>query len=309
MRRFCAQDSPDPQVKEFQERCQKAGIPEDLMVAENWRVSPERVLGGGDRTLAQAEAQWLLQTRNLFDPQAQQKILRLATATMLDDPAKAQMLVPAAPVVATAGTFTAENVFGTLMHGVQVQLRTGIDEIGYLEALLKMMGTVIQRISSTDNMGTMDDLIGLATVAQNIAQHMSILAADDKEKQRVKMYSDALGQMMNLVKAFGQRQGQAREAQQKTSAPDPKAQAQAQSTVMMAQIKGQIQQQRAQQKQQEQMLSFKLDQAREDLRTLAEIRREDLHHKQQMIAASMDAALDSMRKLREMRATPAGGEE
>lgn len=309
VRRFCEKDSPDPQVKEFQERCKKAGIPDDLMVAENWRVSPERVLGGGDRTLAQAQAGWLNQNKTQFPPESQQKILRIVTGTMLDDPSKAAMLVPAAPVLSTAGTVAAENVFGALMHGVQVQLRSGIDQIGYIETLLKFMGSIIQRISSTDNVGTMDDLIGLATTAHDITQHISILAADDREKQRVKQYSDALGQMMNLIKAFGQRQSQAKEAQQNQSQPDPKAQAQAQATVMTAQLKAQITAQKAQQKQQERMLEFKLDMAREDLRTMSEIRREDLHHKQQMINESMDAALESMRQLRQMRATPAGGEE
>lgn len=296
VRRFCEKNSGDSQVQLFRQRCIKDGIPEELLVSGNWRVSPERVLGGGDRTLAQAESQWLLEHRNLYEPQSQQKILRLATSTMLDDPAKGQMLVPSVQNQATDGTWAAENVFGTMMQGVPVSIRTGIDQIGYVEGLLKMMGGVVQRITATNNIGTPEELVGLVTVAQNIGQHMIILGGDDKEKPRVKQYGDALGKMMNLIKGFAQRQAQQRESQQPQGI-DAKDQAKAQATIMSAQIKGKIQEQRSQQKQRERMIEFELEQARENMRTVAEIKREEVSHRQKLLNDSLETTINALRGL------------
>jgi hypothetical protein len=53
-------------------------------------------------------------------------------------------------------------------------------------------------------------LIGLIYVSQDIGKHLAILAQDPKEKQRVKIYGDNLGKMLNLVKAFGARLAQKR---------------------------------------------------------------------------------------------------
>jgi hypothetical protein len=297
VRRFCNESSRDPEVKQFRQDCIDDGIPPELLVAKNWNVTPERVLGGGDRSLAQQESQWLLQNRSLYDPNAQQKILRIATRTMLDDPAKANMLVPAAPVLATQGTYVAEQLFGTMMHGIQPAIRDGIDQIGYIEALLKMMGTVIQQITSTDNVGTQGDLVGLATVAQNIGQHMAILAGDEQQRQRVKKYGDMLGQLINLVKGFAQRQAAKREESQ----PDPKAQASAKGMLMKAEMAAQIKQRQSEAKMRERELEFQLDQARENAALLAEIKREDLSHRQDVMNSSFDAALKTLQAMRGMQ--------
>ena len=295
-RRFCQESPTDPDIKAFQARCIKEGVPKEYMTdPDAWKVTPERVLGGGDKSLAQQQALWLLQVKNMFDPKAQQTILRPATQSMLDDPAKAALLVPATPVTATDGTYMAENVFGTLMTGNQVSIRQGIDQQGYVMALLKMLGTVVQRISGSDNMGTPNDLIGLVTVVQNINQHVMILAADDQQKQLVKQLGDALGKIVNLIKAFAQRQNQAKQAAQNKQQGDPQAAAKAQSTIMGAKIKAAITQQKAQAKANQDMLQFKLDEARKDMELMADIKREDIAHKQDMMNETFERALEAIR--------------
>ena len=300
-RRFCQESPTDPDIKAFQTRCTKEGVPKEYMTdPDAWKVTPERVLGGGDKSLAQQQALWLLQVKNMFDPKAQQTILRLATQSMLDDPAKAIMLVPSAPVTATDGTYMAENVFGTLMTGNQVSIRQGIDQQGYIMALLKMLGTVVQRISGSDNMGTPQDLIGLVTVVQNINQHVMILAADDQQKQLVKQLGDALGKIVNLIKAFAQRQNQAKQAAQEKQQGDPQAAAKAQSIIMSAKIKAQITAQKAQAKANQDMLQFKLDEARKDMELMAEIKREDIAHKQELMNSTFERALEAIRAASQM---------
>ena len=292
VRRFCNKNSGDPEVKEFREKCIADGIPEEMLDVKKWKVSPERVLGGGDKSLAQQESAWLMQNRTAYDPKSQQTILRMATASFLDDYSKATMLVPITPVTATNGTYAAENVFGTLMSGNQVSLRTGIDQQGYIEALLKMLATVVQRVTQMDNTGTPGDLIGMVTVVQNIGQHLMILAEDQTQKAKVKQYGDALGKITNLIKGFGQRQAQAKAKTQ----PNPQDAAKAQSTIMKAQIGAQIKQQQAVQKERQKAIEFELDQARENMLLLAEIKREDISHRHELMNQSIERALDAIRQ-------------
>ncbi len=54
-------------------------------------------------------------------------------------------------------------------------------------------------------MGTMEDVVGLGTVLQDVEKHIQILEADKSKAQDVKIYGDAVGKIGNLVKAFAQR--------------------------------------------------------------------------------------------------------
>lgn len=296
VRRFCKKDSADEEVQAFQKACIRDGIPKELLDASKWRITPERVLGGGDQTLAQAQANWLFERRAAYEPASQQKILRMVTTTMLNDPAKALNLVPDAPPQATDGTFAAENVFATLMQGVQCALRQGVDQIGYIEALLKMMATVVQRIQNTDNMGTIDEIIGLQNVAQNVGQHIMVLAGDESEKQRVRQYSDVLGQLMNEVKGFASRLMQSQESQQ--SQGDPAAQAKIQSTIMLAQTKSQIAESNAAMKQRHKDIQFQMDQARDNMRLAADIKRENIEHQTKIFNSTMGEVGNMLRGLK-----------
>lgn len=240
VRRALLKNTADPTAKEFQEKCRAAGIPEKLMVPENWRVVPERVLGAGDGTLAQAQADSLMAQRQTFEPESQRKIQRLWTATLLDDPERAAELVPEAPDNSTSGTRAAEDVYGTLMHGIAIPLRKGIDHAGYAYALLSMLEVEIQGIlqMGEDAMGTPEQLKGFVTVAQSVEQTLQFLAQDEQNKPLVKQFNDKLTALLNHVKAMAQRQAEA--AGQQQQQPDPEAIAKAQTMTMLAQVKSQI---------------------------------------------------------------------
>jgi hypothetical protein len=298
VRRFLVKNPSDEEVKDFQSACKRQGIPDEMMNVKYWRVEPEKVLGGGDRSLAQQEAMWLMQNKTQYDPRSQQIIMRTVTSTMLNDPAKAKLLVPDAPVTSTAGSETAENVFGTLMTGNQVSLRQGIDQQGYVVQLLKMMGAVVQRIAQTGGVGTIDEIIGLQTAAQNAVQHIQIIAADQTQKQLVKQVSDVLGKIMNEVKAFGQRWMEQQKSQQ--SQGDPATMAKAQGAILMAKTKAQINIQNAELKRKQKELDFGLDQQRQNLALVAEMRREDAVAKQEAMHEQMQKTLDLMHEMRAM---------
>lgn len=321
-RRFCGSNSNDPAVKKFQDSVVRRGVPKELLKSEYWNVLTERVLGSGDASIAQLQSQWLMEQRPKFNPDAQTIILRLATSTMLNDPAKAELLVPEEPVVATSGTYAAENVFATLMQGIECKPRKGIDEIGYVEALLEMMEAVIVKIQGTDNVGTIDDIIGLQNVARDIGTHLMTMQANEEEKSRVKDYSDMLGQMMNEVKGFAQRYMEQKQKEAEEAQRDPEGEAKAQSTIMLAQAKIQLDQQKAASDQRIKQLAFQLDEARkkmdavsslqiDQLKAQQEIFNERMRTASQLMAqeklnavkiAGMKAATDE--KIRQMKAQP-----
>lgn len=257
VRRACIKNTDDPLAKKFQERCRKGGIPEELMEAENWNVLAERALGAGDNAIARAQAQELMANRGAYEPESQRRILRTYTATLLSDPQRAEELVPQEPDQSTSGTRAAEDVYGTLMRGIMVPLRKGIDHVGYCNALLGMMQVEIQRIMQTDGMGTPADLAGFMMVAQSIAENIAFLAQDQKNKQLVRQLSDQLGQLTNLLKAMGQRQQEAAQAAQ-TPPPDPQVMAKIQADAMAAQQKMQINEASAQQKNEQKQAAFEL---------------------------------------------------
>lgn len=255
VRRALLKNTPDPTAKRFQERCLAAGIPEKLMVPENWNIVAERVLGAGDGTLAQAQADALMSQKNSFEPESQRKIQRLWTATTLNDPERAAELVPDAPDNSTSGTRAAEDVYGTLMRGIAVPMRKWIDHAGYVFALLSMLEVEIQAAlqQGEDGMVAPQDLKGFVTVAQSAQENIQFLAQDEQNKQLVKQFEDKLGELMNHVKAFAQRLAEASGQQQQ---PDPEAMAKAQTMTMLAQIKAQIAQATTAQKLQQKQMAF-----------------------------------------------------
>ncbi len=204
-RRFCRKNSRDPDVRTFRANCLRQGLPENLLVAEAWEVESERVMGAGNKTLEMSIAEQLLSMRNLFDPEPQREILRDVTLAITDDPARASRLVPESQEKVTDSVHDAQLASGSLMQGLPVAVKTGMNHIDYVETLLANMAIVIQKAIRQGGMATMDQIIGLQNMAAHIQAHIEIIAQDKEEKSRVKTYGDQLGKLMNLVKAFAQR--------------------------------------------------------------------------------------------------------
>lgn len=212
-RRFCKKDSKDPDVRAANAACLKQGIPPRVLFnPECWELEPERVIGAGNKTLEMATADWLVQHLQMYSPEGQQLIKRTATLAITDDPALTDALVPEAPRV-TDTIHDAQLAAGALMQGLPVAVKSGINHIEYVDTLLVSMAITIQKITKSDNMGNMEQILGLQNLADHIGQHIAIIAQDEKEAQRVKQYGDQLGKLMNLVKGFAQRLQEKMQAQ------------------------------------------------------------------------------------------------
>ncbi len=231
-RRLMLPNTTDVDAIAFQAKWKAHGIPSELMKPECWQVDVERVAGAGDKTLALQENMLMMQNLMHYDPTAQRTIIRDFTAVVKDDWEKAKALVPEEPPQVTKGAIAADSTFGSLMAGWPVGLREGIEQQDYVEAMMQKMGAVIQRIEATDKMGTPQDVIGLKMVAEDIGQHLQLMAQDQANKEFVTAVGKELGKQMNLVKAFSQRQEEAKPQEQ-----DPEAMLKLQTDQMAAQQK------------------------------------------------------------------------
>jgi hypothetical protein len=225
-RRFCIKNSRDMDVRDFRNACLKQGVPEEVLNVECWEIDPERVMGGGNKTVEMQIAQTLMQWRPMFDPEPQREILRSSVLALTDDAAMSDRLVPENPNKVSDSKHDAQLTASALMQGLHVDLKTGENHIEYVETLLQEMAVVLDRIASR-GMATEDEIIGLQNMAKYTGQHIAIIAMDKTEKQRVKMYSDDLGKAMNAVKAYAQQLQEHRQKAQENGASNGEAQAEA----------------------------------------------------------------------------------
>lgn len=317
VRRFCGPNVTDPDVKDFRDRCLKAGIPNEYLTdSKVWRIIPERVLGGGDKSQAQQEASWLWSIKEQLDPTVQPMVKRKVISTMLNDPAKGKEFVPIAKQEGSAGMIAAENCFGTLMTGNMVSPRSGIDQQGYLTRMLQMMGSVVDQIKNTDNVGTMPQIVGLSTVAQSIQNTIQVLSKDQNQKQLVKAASDKLGEYVNELKAFSQRaqeKHQASELKESLSIKFSDLQPDSQNAVLQmigippSQMSGtdpadtaktmqEMKLKQASHNQQSQLETqrFQQEQDRENLKTASDIQRKNTSAHHDIVRKSIQATADAL---------------
>jgi hypothetical protein len=272
-RRFCLRGTTDPDCIKFQKHCRELGIPRIWLNVELWDIEPEIPLGAGNPSMAQAEANQLMQQREKYDPTAQQEILHDFTAVVTSNPRKAARLVPLdSGRGVTDAQRDAEFAFATLMHGVPVRMKEGLSAREQVETLLGLMAGVIARIEKQTNLATPSELAGLQQVGQYVNGLIQQLAQNKEENQRVKQYSDVLGKLMNSLKAFAQRL----QEQQKASQQNPEAIAKAETTKMLAEVKAHTSAASAAQKMHQKQIGFDAEQKRKDAQTAAELRRQNL---------------------------------
>lgn len=273
-RRFCKENSKDVDVVRFRSACLRRGVPSSYLTPEQWDVEPERVLGAGNKNLEMTIAQQLMTYRNLYDPEPQRQILRDVTLAITDDPARAASLVPEKPLTITDSVHDAQLAAGTLMQGLPVAVKTGMNHIEYVETLMATMAMIIQKAQQSGGVADAQTIQGLQNMAQNISQHIAIIAQDPNEKQRVKQYGDQMGKMMNLVKAMAQRlqEQMQQQAEQQGNGSDPETAAKIQSTIIQAQTKSQLQKESHAQRTAQRQIQFEMTQKQKEEQHALEMR-------------------------------------
>ncbi len=285
-RRFMRVDSKDPDVRAARADMLKNGVPEKLLVPEAWDIESERIMGGGNKTLEMTIAQQLMEWRDKYDPAPQREILRAATLAITDDPARADDLVPEEPVVSNSIHDT-EAVFGTLMTGTRVTPKSGLNAVEVAGKTIAMMANKIQQIGQQGGVGTPADILGLSTASEYAGAYIGMLAKDEQAKQIVKKLGDALGKLMNEVKAMAQRQAEmmkkAQEAQQQGNGQlDPKDAAKIQATQLAAKVKADNSRQSNALKTAQRQIQFEQQMKQDEEKHSAELAKRELEARQQV---------------------------
>lgn len=239
-RRFCKKNSVDQDVRTFRNNVLKAGVPEKVLDSSLWNVEPERVLGAGNKMLEVAAADKLMGLRPLLDPDAQREVVHLNILANSDNPDLANRLAPLEGAQVTDSIHDAQLMIGTLMEGVRVMPKRGQNPTEIIETLIAGMAAIMKRIEAEGSMAAGKEIIGLRNIAATIQGYMQFLAEDEDAKDKLKEYGDALGKMMNIVKAYGQRlveQTQAQQQQGGNGGVDPKDAAKVQAMQIQAQVK------------------------------------------------------------------------
>jgi len=277
-RRFCLRGTSDQQAKDFQEECKQFGIPPEFVNVEQWDIETEMPLGGGNPTMAMAQAQQLMGVRPMLDSTGQQEVLHEFIETVTGgDYKRAERLVPLDKKRdVTDSMAAAEYMFGTMMHGVQVRFKEGLSQTDQIDTLIGLMSGVIARIESQTNLATASELAGLQNVGQFVEQLIQSLSQNPQEKQRVKKYGDTLGKLMNSVKAFEQRLQEQQQSQNGNGHMDPEAQAKFQASMVKAQTDAKIKEAKAAQAQKHKDVGLQREQRRRDASTFGEIQRQKI---------------------------------
>lgn len=255
LRRFFRKNSKNPDVRQARARILRADPDiEKYLHTDCWDAEHERVMGGGNKTMETQIAEWLMQNRDKYDPDAQRVILRDATLAVTDNPDKAQQLVPEQPK-ASDSVHDAQLAASTLLMGLPMELKQGVNHQEYAAALLGAMQNQIQKISQRGGVPTPDEFSGLQNLAGQTVQgqpikgngvmpHIQLLEADKQSVQVAKKLNDFFSKQMNLVRQLGQHLQEAMKKQQQQQAEqngnghmDPKDMAKIQAMQMQSEVK------------------------------------------------------------------------
>lgn len=209
-RRACRANTTDKDCQKFQKRCEDYGIPRKYLDVDRWDVQPVTTMGMGNDVLEFQKAQMLMSIKPQLPPEGQDRVMYKYVMAVTKNPSEAAEITQMGkkPQV-TDSVHDAQLAFGALMQGVAVQPKSGFNAIEQVETLIPMMAQFIERASAIGAMEP-EDTLGLNSVALYVQAQMQRIEADPREKQRVKMYGDALGKIMNQVKALDQQTQEAK---------------------------------------------------------------------------------------------------
>lgn len=274
-RRFSIKKSRDFDVKKFRNTCREAGIPDKWIDSERWDISVEQTLGGGNRMMELAEASELMQNKDAFEPSAQQEIKHSYALALTGNYRMANRLAPldATPKV-TDAIHDAELAFGTLMQGIPVTPKEGVNHPETVETMLRLMTLIIDQINQSGGVGTPQQAMGLNMVAVYVQKQLQFIELDPNNKPMVKQYSDQLGKLMNQVNAMLQRQQQAAQSNNGNGhGMPPEAQAKIASSMVVAETSSKIKEAQAEAKLRQGEEKFVAGERRKDEQTQADIAR------------------------------------
>ncbi len=265
-------------------------IPEKYLTPDAWDLEAERTLGAGNKTLEMVQSEQLMHWRQLYDPEAQRKILRDVTLAVTDDPGRAKEYVPEQPHISDSIHDT-QLAFGSLMLGAQVQVRPGLNAVEVIATMLQLMDNKIKQLGP---MGTQQDLAGLVNCQQYAQGFIQLLAQDKNMQSTARAFAQILSKLMNLVRAMAQRlqQAQQKMAQAQGQNGDGTTAAKIAAIAAQAKVKQKNARESHAQKTAQRQLQFEQQMQHDEQRAQLELRRKAAEQGLDLQTKAIDKHLD-----------------
>lgn len=298
VRRFMLKNSDDPDVVEFRGYCDKHDIPEKFLVAQAWEVQPERIPGGGNKTLQMSIAQQLMQNRAAFPPESQNKILKLWTLAMTDDSAIADDLAPSTPTVSHSASLAMMS-FGSLMSGALVKFPSDMNLIEITQVLIGELALQLKQVLTTTGMTTPERLAGFQNVLTHISNLVGIISQDAAQKELAKKLAQESGQLANEIKGLAQRLAQKQKADAAKNGNgglDGETRAKVAATLLTAKVKAANTRESHAQRTAQRQAQFEMQQQQDERRHAQDLRFKSQEAQLDIAKDAASAALDIKRK-------------
>jgi len=292
-RRFCIKNSPYKITRDFQLSCLKDLVPPEMLDSERWNIEPDKALGSGNKVLEMAIVQFLQGIRKNLGPDAQRKVDHISIVSATDQPALAEDLAPIeGQKKLSPSMHDAQLSSDRILRGLEFMPSAEMVPEDYVLVWLHDMGTIVGQIQQSGGVGDPDKISGLGNLGKHIQQFLAMMESNKDDKEKVKQYSDMLGQLMNHVKGFAQRLQQQMQKQNGNGADPAKIQ---DLQLDRAKNDAKIQNMRESHaiKTAQKQTSFEMQQANDDRRTAAEIRRENAK-------AGLELRHDALKKVQEL---------
>jgi hypothetical protein len=297
-RRLCLKNNTDPLAREFRLCCLKDGIPENMLDIEKWTLEPERVVGGGNKTIQMATVGFLNQIRRNLPPNGQRLVDHMSVEAATDQPELAEEIAPLGGSQPISHSMTvAQNATERLLGGLPFQMPDDAVYEDYVTVWLHDLGFTIQKIMQQGGMATPDQLNGLLNLGTKIGELLKVMGQNPEEKEKIRQYEDAYAQLMNHVKGLAQRLQQQMDKQQPQQGGDngeaAKEQAKVQAMLIQAQTKAKIAENSAAARTQQKEVQFQNAERRKDEELEANLQRDGAVTRHDMMAERLKALAET----------------
>jgi hypothetical protein len=308
-RRFCIRGNPDRDVREFRLACLKQDVPPEMLDAERWDVTAERVLGGGNKTLEMAQVQFLQGMRKNLNPDAQRRVDHIAIESSTDDPALAEELASlSSQKKVSTSTMNAQYATERIIKGLPFMPPADAVLEDYIMVWLMDLAALIKQMQQPMMGMTPEKLAGAFALAQAVQPLIKNLAQDKEEKEKANQYEHALKQLEQGLQKLAQKLQAQMKASQQQGAGAGAGEAQAAAAKVQAEqaktavaLKGQLMIDQAKaknmleshgQRTAQKEIQFEMDQQRRDRQAAADIRRKHVDHMHETALSGIRALQD-----------------
>lgn len=297
-RRLCLKNSRDPAARQFRLSCLNDGVPEDMLDAQKWTIEPERVLGGGNKTIQMATIGFLNQIRANLPPDGQRMVDYLSVLYSTDQPGLADEIAPigeSKPI--SDSMLNAQHATQRIMAGLPYTLPKDAVHEDFVTVWLNDLALLVKKAMDRGGMSTPDELGGMSNMATQINGVLGIMAANPQLKDRVRQYQNLFGSLANHIKAFAQRLQQqmkaGAEAGNGAPQPDPKDAAKVQAMLIQAETKAKIAERSAASRTQQKEVQFQLAEKRKDQEAQSDLAREGAMTRHELMASRLKALTEA----------------